>query len=329
MKRIFARMITALLVMSMVLCGVAMADAAPAQEQRLSVTTGLPTNKEYTPYCVQIDNAGGARPQVGIADADIIYEAEIANGGATRYTLLFNDYFPEEIMSVRSARMMHADFASDWNATLVHWGGQQMKGTDVYDYMSKNGITHVDGISADRSYFYRTDKRVSPHNVVCKLNSFVQAPEYARVAEVKAPLTFDADNYTRQGESVNLFQISYKKGYEPGYKYNAEDGLFYRYYEQEEQYDGGTGAQVAVANVIIMTAEYEYYNWEGDRPVVEMIGKNTCKFFIEGQWFEGYWQRDSLADATNYYDMDGREVVFKPGKTAIHIVRADKEIVIQ
>lgn len=329
MKRNFVRFVTMLLALSMLLSCAAFADAAPAQEQKLSVTTGLPTNKEYTPYAVQIDNAGGARPQVGIGDADVIYEAEITSGGATRYTLLFNDYFPEEIASVRSARMMHADFASDWNATLVHWGGQQLKGTNVYDHIAKNNVSHVDGISADRTFFYRTDKRIAPHNVVMKLRSFVESAEYARVAEVKAPLKFDAENYTKQGEVVNLFQITYAKGYQPGYKYNPEDGLFYRYYQQEAQYDGGTEEAVAVTNVIIMYADYEYYNWEGDRPVVELTGKNLCKYFIDGQWFEGYWTRQSLEDATYYRDLDGKEVIFKPGKTAIHIVRDEREVIIQ
>lgn len=329
MKRNLYRLFTAVLALSMVLCCTAFAEEiAPAQEQRLSVTTGLPTDKEYTPYLVQIDNAGGARPQLGLSKADVIYEAEIQNGGATRYSLLFNDSMPEEVMPVRSARIMHADFAADWNATLVHWGGQQLSGTNVYDYLKKNGIAHVDGIGADRTFFYRTDKRYAPHNVVLKLRDFAQSEEYAYTAEGKAPLTFSAENYSSSGEDISQIQITYAKGYAPGYKYLPEEGEYQRYYNRDLQLDE-SGEEIRVSNVIVMYADYEYYNWESDRPVVELTGKKACKYFIDGKYFEGYWTRQTISDATYFRDLDGKEVVFKPGSTAIHVIREDKEIIMQ
>lgn len=326
MNRIFALA----LALCMALCCAAFADeTAPAQEERLSVTTGLPTNKEYTPYLVQIDNAGGARPQAGFSQADVIYEAEIMNGGTTRYTLLFNDEMPETVMPVRSARIIHADIASDWNGTLIHWGGQQLSGTNVYDYFKTNAIPHIDGISANRDYFYRTDKRVAPHNVVLKLSELVQDEEYARVAEVKAPLHFSAEGYTSHGDDITQLQITYAKGYAPGYKFLPEEGVYQRYYKREPQLDFNGDAEIKVANVIIMYADYSYYNWESDRPVVELTGKNLCKFYIDGKYFEGYWTRHTLSDATLFRDANGDEVIFKPGKTAIHVLREDKEIIMQ
>lgn len=327
MNRKMWKMIAAALSVCIALCGAALAEeSAPAQTERLSVTTGLPTNKEYTPYLVQVDNAGGARPQKGLAQADVIYECEIQNGGITRYSLLFNDDIPEVVEPVRSARIMHADIALDWNATFIHFGGQQMSGTNVYSYMSGNGVTHLDGISVGNPLFYRDGERTAPHNVICKLKALSEDAEYARTAEAKSPLTFDAENYTQKGEKVSSFEITYKTGYTPAYSYNEEDGLYYRFYEREPQLDANTGEQVTVSNVIIMYADYTYYNWEGDRPVVELTGKNYCKFFIDGNYFEGYWSRNSTDDTTYFRDYEGQEVIFKPGKTAIQVLREDKEI---
>ncbi|MDO4740844.1 MAG: DUF3048 domain-containing protein [Eubacteriales bacterium] len=328
MKKV-GRLAAMLLAVCMLLAPAALArEAAPAQEPMRSVTTGLPTNKEYTPYLIQIDNSGGARPQLGISKADVIYEAEIAAGGATRYSLLFNDELPEEVMSVRSARILHADIALDWNAMFVHWGGQQMPGTDVYEYIAKHSVPHIDGISADRSFFYRTDERISPHNVVVKLREMAQSEKYAYTAEHKAPLRFSESGYTQQGEAVTQLQITYANGYAPGYKYLPEEGLYSRYYKRELQLDE-SGEEIKVANVIVMYADYSYYNWENDRPVAELTGKNACKFFIDGKYFEGYWTRGSVGEATKYFDAEGAEVLFKPGKTAIHILREGKEIIMQ
>lgn len=323
------RFFALLLAVCMAVCGAAFAgEMAPAQTPRLSPTTGLPTDKEYTPYMVQIDNSGNARPQLGLSEADVIYEAEIQNGGATRYTLLFNDTMPDAVLPVRSARIMHADMAADWNATLVHWGGQQAAGTNVYDYFRKNDLPHIDGISADRTFFYRTDKRIAPHNVVLKLKELAASEEYAYSAEVKAPLHFSAENYTKKGDPVGQVQITYAKAYAPGYKYLPEEGVYQRYYRRELQLDAND-AEIRVANVVIMYADYEYYNWENDRPVAHLTGENACKYFIDGMYFEGYWARESIDGATAFFDADGEPVLFKPGKTAIHILREGKEIIMQ
>ena len=324
MMKHFFRLVAVLLMLAVVACSFALAQEAA--EPRLSLTTGLPTEKEYTPYMINLDNAGGARPQKGLAAADIIYEAEIENGGATRYTLLFNDYIPEIAEPVRSARMLHADIALDWNATFIHYGGQQLDGTNVYDYMSEKGVVHIDGISVGQPYFHRDSNRAAPHNVICELSDIVQSEKYGRVAEEKSPLKFDAESYTKIGEPVKTFEIVYKKGYAPAYSYNEEDGLYYRYYNREQQLDGETGEAVTCANVIIMYADYTYYNWEGDRPVAELTGKNYCKYFIDGNYFEGYWTRRSVDNATYFRDVNGDEVIFKPGKTCIQIIREDKEI---
>lgn len=327
MKKSMSLSLLSSLLLLVFLCSSAFAqDVAPAQEERLSVTTGLPTSKAYTPFLVQVDNAGGARPQAGFSHADIIYECEIQNGGATRYTLLFNDQMPEMVAPVRSARLMHADIALDWNATLIHWGGQQKNGTNVYDYMKKHNVSHIDGIGVGRPLFTRSSKRAAPHNVVLAMADLTSDAEFAREAEAKGPLTFSADAYTRKGIDVQTFEITYAKGYAPGYSFNPEDGLYYRFYKREPHLDANTREQVAVTNVIIMTADYEYYNWESDRPVAHLTGKNHCKYFIDGKYIEGYWTRESIDSTTYFRDTDGEEVIFKPGRTAIQVVREDKEI---
>lgn len=319
----FYRCLFALLAICMALSPVALADSF-AGDAQLSITTGLPTQKPYTPYIVQIDNAGGARPQKGLAQADVVYEAEMQNGGYTRYTILFNDALPEIVEPVRSARILHADLAADWNATFIHYGGQSDSGTNVFDYIAKNGVAHIDGIGAGGGYFYRDSNREAPHNVICKLRELAAAKPSAPVE--KSPLKFDAENYTRQGDPVKTFEITYKAGYVPSYSYNAEDGLYYRFYGREAQLDGETGEQLMCANVIIMYAEYSYYDYNGSRPVAELFGKNLCTYFIDGYCFQGYWTRGDIADSTHYFDAQGNEVVFKPGKTFIQVLREGKEV---
>ena len=42
--------------------------------------------------------------------------------------------------------------------------------------------------------------------------------------------------------------------------------------------------------------------------------------------FTGYWQRDAVTENTVYYDDAGNEVLFKPGKTYIQVLKDTKEV---
>ena len=86
----------------------ALACAATAEGANLSITTGMPTDKPAHVMVVQMDNEPGARPQVGIGSADIVYEVELYNGGYTRYTAVFNDTIPELVEAIRAARIVTA-----------------------------------------------------------------------------------------------------------------------------------------------------------------------------------------------------------------------------
>lgn len=316
MKRIISMICAAIMIFS----SAAFAETAAVN---YSLTTGLPTDKtEYKTVAVQFDNNSHARPQINMIDADVIYEAEVANGGYTRYTAIYNDTIPDAVEATRSARIMHVDIALDWDATFVHFGGQQMAGSSVYDYMKAVTLCgHFDGLT-DSVNFYRDTSRVAPYNVVTRLGQIYGKIE--RESSRRSPLTFNTD-FTVQGDNVNIFRITYNKaeGYYPSYQYNPDEGVYYRFYNRTEEYDGGSGEQYTCSNVIVMKADYSWYNNEADRPIVALTGTNKCDYFIGGKHFTGYWVRDDVYNSTTYYDDAGNIVVFKPGKTFIQIVKSD------
>lgn len=325
MKRIIAILL---------ICLIALTSAAFAgtqeiaiDSQRVSLTTGLPTAQDQRIMVVQMDNEPKARPQLGIASADIVYEVEVYNGGYTRYSAVFNDTLPEQIEAIRSARIVNADIASEYNGWFIHYGGQNMAGTDVYSYIDEIGINAVDCLkdAAGAKYHYRDSNRSAPNNVVLKLKALCDSLDWSNVTAT-SPLKFDAENFTQQGEDVSAFSIHYRNGsYEPSYKFNADDGKYYRFYNGINFNDGITGKQVACDNVIIMHVNYDWFLGDSDRPVVGMIGGFPCDYFINGKHFTGTWDRVGTDVTTTYLDADGNEVVFKPGKTYIQVLNVKRE----
>ena len=178
-------------------------------EQKKSITTGLPTDQAEARIMIcQMDNEPGARPQKGIGSADIVYETEIYDGGYTRYTAIFNDSIPELIEAIRSARIMHIDIAIDWGATFIHFGGQSMVGTSIYDYLNSTSLLHsrYDGLYNTKD-FYRDTDRAAPYNVVCRLTQIYDKID-TNMVTARSPMVFN-ENYTVKGTNTNIFRINY------------------------------------------------------------------------------------------------------------------------
>lgn len=75
-------------------------------------------------FCVQIPNGmDGARPQVGLNRASIVFEA-IAEAGITRFAAIFkNPVNQQAIGPIRSLRLYHLDWDSPFDCTIIHAGG--------------------------------------------------------------------------------------------------------------------------------------------------------------------------------------------------------------
>lgn len=304
----------------------AFACAAVAEGANVSITTGLPTDKEPTVMVCQMDNEPGARPQMGIGSADIVYEVELYNGGYTRYTAVFNDTIPELIEAIRSARIVNADIYAEYNGAFVHFGGQKYDGSNVYNYF---GTMHVgaryDGING-LSDFYRDGSRRAPNNVVCKLTNLADKTDWSGIT-CTSPLKFNASAIIPEGEAANSFKVPYRdSSYSPSYLWNAEAGKYLRFYNGNPYIDGATGEQVTCANVIVQNMQYAWYGGKSDAPKVTTTGSGHCDYFIGGKHFTGTWVRNSVSENTTYLDDNGNEVLFNPGVTFIQTLKNEKAV---
>lgn len=310
------------IVMAMLL---AFACAAMAEGSNVSITTGLPTDKQPTVMVCQMDNEPGARPQMGIASADIVYEVELYNGGYTRYTAVFNDTIPELIEAIRSARIVNADIYAEYNGAFVHFGGQKYEGSSVYDYFGTMKIgARYDGINGD-GRFYRDGSRKAPNNVVCQLSKLCEATDWGNIT-CTSPLKFNAEAATPEGETVTSFKVPYRDSYSPSYLWNAEAGKYLRFYNGNAYIDGATGEQVTCDNIIVQAVEYAWYGGKSDAPKVTTTGTGRCDYFIGGKHFTGTWKRDSVKENTVYLDDNGNEVLFNPGVTFIQTLKTEKSV---
>ncbi|TMG65398.1 MAG: DUF3048 domain-containing protein, partial [Chloroflexi bacterium] len=90
------------------------------------------------PLVVKVANDPGARPQTGIADADLIIELPV-EGGLTRLSVVFQSKDPSRVGPVRSARQSDLNYLPTLHAILAHVGASESVTKMVRDAASSGG----------------------------------------------------------------------------------------------------------------------------------------------------------------------------------------------
>jgi hypothetical protein len=291
--------------------------------QKLSLTTGLPTDKAYKPVQITLDNEPSARPQIGMSHADVVYEFECYTGGPTRYLAVFNDDVPKFVEGCRSTRVPALEMYWNFGGALAHFGGWSQGVADVNAYIAKLKVdSQFDGIAGSKHY-YRDKKRKMPHNAAAELQDMLEdTPE----VEERQMLHFSADDPTVQGEDVKEFSITFRKGYVPSFKYDAENKAYDYYFNGKQSKDGQDGTPVTFANVIVIKFDYSFAGGLTNTPVIDTTGTHKVEYYIGGKHFTGTCERESIFTTTKFLDDEGNEMQFQPGKTYIALPDTARKI---
>ncbi len=98
---------------------------------------------EKRPIAVMFNNLRKALPQIGVAQADVIYEI-VAEGGITRMMGLYQDLEGVgDLGSIRSARDYYVSLALGHDAIYIHAGGSPQ----AYDAFDNWKVTHIDFVN--------------------------------------------------------------------------------------------------------------------------------------------------------------------------------------
>lgn len=112
---------------------------------------------------VMVENSHDARPQSGLQDAGVVYEA-IAEAGITRFLTLYQEGTPQYVGPVRSLRPYYIDWATPFDASIAHVGGSPAALSQI-----RSGGKDLDQFFNSASY-WRQATRPAPHNVYTSFN---------------------------------------------------------------------------------------------------------------------------------------------------------------
>ncbi|MCF8011552.1 MAG: DUF3048 domain-containing protein [Clostridiales bacterium] len=301
-------------------------DKASNEEQQndepsdVEVTVYNPLTDEYIkelhkPEAVMIDNLYTARPQHGIEMADVVYEAE-AEGNITRFMAIFYGENPEKVGPVRSARPYFLKLVKPWNLHYVHVGGSMKAYADI----SRLNIKSIDNMKGGQGFINDSSRR-APHNTYFRLEEVMR---YRATS-----IDFPGWDFTIQKEvdpAYSTIKFKYNDNNNPRYEYNSQKEEYLRYINNKAHTDKLTGEQVGAKNIIFQRATHVYTGDKFGHIKINLQGQGKAEYFLGGRYETGYWKSSSRGHI-KYYDKDGNQIKFVPGKTWIQIIRPGTKII--
>lgn len=282
--------------------------------------TGLPVDpavNQRPVTGVMIENSPDARPQSGLDQAGVVFEA-VAEGGITRFLALYQDTQPAYIGPIRSARPYYLMWLQGFDASIAHVGGSPEALNDIKSW----GIKDLDQFANSGSYT-RISSRYAPHNVytgMANLNEIEAKKGYGASKYTGFARKADGPSKTPNASSID-FAIS-------SYYYNAHfdyDSVHNRYVRSEggaehDQIDqAGNKVQITPKSVIALVMPQGI---EADdlHTSYNTIGNGTMYVFQDGIAQQGTWSKTGGPNQFTFTDSKGQPFKLNAGQTWITVL---------
>lgn len=286
--------------------------------QGKALLTGLTVSQEPVrpALVVKIDNVVPARPQAGIAAADIVYVEEV-EGGLTRLAAVFHSQTPSEIGPVRSMRTGDFDLLSQFNAPLFgNSGGNRI----AVRLLRESTLVDI-GAGSHGDLYYRTS-RPAPHNLFtnpANLWAVGQGDDYPTglpfpIFQFREP----GDDFHPEAEPIDGVDIDYGQT-RVAYTWN---GTGWDRWQDGDPTVDANGTRIAPTTVILQVTRYTASPADEESPEAITTGRGEAWILSDGKALRAAWRRESATEQIEYVDAStGNIITILPGRTWVEMPR--------
>ncbi|MDB5164001.1 MAG: hypothetical protein JWS12_619 [Candidatus Saccharibacteria bacterium] len=268
-----------------------------------------------------IENSPDARPQSGLTQAEVVYEA-VAEGGITRFLALFQVNEPSYIGPVRSARPYYLDFLLPYDAALAHAGGSP----DALAAIKTLGVKDLDQFANSDSY-QRVSNRYAPHNLYTgmnKIDALLAKKGYTSSTFTGFARKGEAASATPNAKSIDFNISSFL--YNPHWDYDAPTNTYKRGEGGKPHIDEKSGAQIA-PKVVVAVVMNKGLAADHLHSTYATTGNGQIFVFQDGMVTAGTWSKAGSKNPFVFGDAAGKPLALNPGQTWVSIVDATSKVV--
>ncbi|HEV2412819.1 MAG TPA: DUF3048 domain-containing protein [Candidatus Saccharimonadales bacterium] len=284
----------------------------------LSPLTGLPTTAALAARpvtAIMIENDPPARPQAGLSEAGLVFEA-IDDGGITRYLALYQEAEPTNIGPVRSLRPYYLDWGATFDASIVHVGGSALALQEV-----TNGNYFNGDYLRYPQYFWRITQRVAPYNVFTDTSHLDELNAKLGLTHSNfAPFPRKPDAPAAVPTATNI-QVNFSSYlYQVNYTYNKATNTYLRDLEGSPQIDSLDNQQLNPKVVVVIQVNESTVMEDGYRQVIDTTGSGQMWLFQDGIVTQGTWSKPSDSSQFVFTDTAGHVLKLNAGQVFIEAV---------
>ena len=271
---------------------------------------------KQTVTAVIIENSPDARPQSGLKESGVVFEA-IAEGGITRFLVLYQQEKPALVGPVRSVRMYYVDWLAAFNASVIHVGGSASALAEI-----RNGnYRDLDQFFNADSYWRATD-RYAPHNVYTnfeKIDALNKSKGYTSSDFIGFTRT---DSEASPSPNATTINVSISGAlYNSSYTYDSASNTYARSQAGAAHIDRESG-QITPSVVVVMEAQTQQVFEDTYRQQITTIGSGKATIFQDGTAQEVTWKKASKTGQITYTNAAGQDAPLARGQTWITVVPA-------
>lgn len=286
-------------------------------EKFYSPLTGLPVANEKTSKAsvtaIMIENSPDARPQSGLQQAEVVYEA-IAEGGITRFAALYQQHKPQLIGPVRSLRMYYVDWTTPYDPSVAHVGGSLYALQEIRNGSHKD----IDQFFNPAAY-WRANDRYAPHNVY---TSFANLDKLntERGFNQSNPQPIPRRTAVPGGATANTVRVTMSSPtYDSSWQYDSARKTYLRSQGGAPHVDREEG-QISSQVVVVLKMQMNSVMEDGVRENYHTHGTGDAVVFTGGKAHEVTWHKANMREQLFFTDKAGKSFPLPRGATWISAV---------
>jgi hypothetical protein len=264
---------------------------------------------------VKVSNDTGARPQTGLNDADIVFEAWGA--GPTRFATVWHSRDLDFVGPIRSCREQDVNLVGSFNRAVFACSGGNPGNIALLRNSDMLLITEGQGPGWELD-----PKRSRPHKThadTAQLRSNAGPDRTAPAQQFKYRAVGQA---ATAGEPMTGFDLQIQQVFAQ-WRYDAASNTYLRS-QANKPHLLADGSQVSSDNVIVAFLDYDASSTDRRSPDGTTTGSNLTVVFTGGRVVYGSWTRADRLDPFAFNDTTGAPILLTPGRTFIELPNSGK-----
>jgi hypothetical protein len=293
--------------------------------------TGLavqnPQQLDLRPLAIVVSNfPRTARPQAGLSQADLVFEA-YTEAGSSRFLALYYGQSADQVGPIRSARLEGIRIAPLYDAILVHAEAYQ----EIWDQIYAAQVDAINEFPAGCPAICRDpNEKISVNSVFGNtpaLDQFAQKVGMENGRPNLNGMRFDPAAPTAASAAQGAW-VEFSSAALAQWQYDPGSGSYLRSSESDAGAlvplaDRTTGQQLAVANVLVLYVPFSYFvgaTTTAELWDINLSGSGHAVFFRDGLAVPGTWKRAGGTQPLQFFGAGGQPFALKPGRTWIEVI---------